>query len=244
MTDYDGESTCQSEQLRGIWGSCPPRAAGEAIRGIGRGWNALQILPASPANLATAARVFNARRRERPSRPRHGYTLIDTVLIVSLMTVLLSFIGTLFHVLIRADRHARNQQAHSASIARLAGQLRDDVHSASSVQLLATVESESRPSELVLLRPDGNRILYRIDGSYIQRIVSSDEQTRHRDSFRLLSAMESKWQVLDGSRRQVVVLDVYPSATSTSGEPASQPILQIRAMAGTDNRFMETAHDL
>jgi hypothetical protein len=108
--------------------------------------------------------------------PRSAKTLLEVVLILSIMTVVIGACVTSLSTLFRLRHQFQRDREQIAAIARVGTLLRTDAHQAVSA-------SVDHGCSLAL--SDGRTIHYEFSSPRIVRRVERDGQTLHRDSFLL-----------------------------------------------------------
>ena len=107
-----------------------------------------------------------AGHRGRPARgrrpacggtARRGYSLVELMIVVSMLSFVLLLCTTTLHALLRLDRGERSDLMESRALDRLAGLLRDDAHRATA----ARIERDAMQRErLVLTRTNHETLIY------------------------------------------------------------------------------------
>lgn len=159
-------------------------------------------------------------------RTRRGYTLIEMLTVIMLLSSLLGIGSVLIHRMVRAERAGREALAESAMLARLADEFRRDAHRARS----ATLD----PDGLTLTLPDDARIEYRIDegAAQVRRHVTGADGTVGETTFR-------------PGRHGLPRLDLIEDEGGTTvavlaiGDPdrVSAAEVRVEAVVGLDHRF-------
>jgi len=108
------------------------------------------------------------------SVPRPAKTLIEMVIIVSIMTVALTLSATTLVALFRVERQIRASADHRQTITRLGSRWRADAHAAVSARTESGCE---------LSLPDGRTIVYAFAAPAITREVRRGAEVLHRDAF-------------------------------------------------------------
>ena len=114
---------------------------------------------------------------------RRGVSLIEMVVVISMMTVVIGLVGMTFHLLLRSERAVSQSFLTERTISRLAIQFRDDVHQSNTGVL--TGGSESKNPVLTLENPSGIQIRYVVTGDGVVRLVVTGDRVTARDDFRL-----------------------------------------------------------
>lgn len=117
-------------------------------------------------------------RSRSNARPR-GSLLIETVVLISLVTLLLGLAAGMIHLLLKLDRGVRSSAETAADMARLAADFRRDAHAAS------TTEADPKSLEALTLQLDGGRTVeYLVRTNDIVRTLRQGEKVRHYDQYR------------------------------------------------------------
>lgn len=108
---------------------------------------------------------------------RRGYSLIELVLVIAIVSVLMTLSAGLFVALSRAERNAVRSISTQRQWGQLQAQFRQDVHRARTVSLASA-------DELRLDQPDQAEIRYVIQADELVRTMTSEAGT-HREQYRL-----------------------------------------------------------
>lgn len=123
---------------------------------------------------------------------RRGKTLIEMLLLISVLTVIMTIVATTLVALFRTDRQIRRDLDQQTSLARLSGRFRTDAHAAASCQVGPTCQ---------LALADGRVIHYLAAPRKIAREVRRGDAVEHRDAFFLPEAAAVQFDMpaeLDG----------------------------------------------
>ena len=127
--------------------------------------------------------VNTIRRAPVGIHSRRGVSLIEMVVVISMMTVVIGLVGMTFHLLMRSEKLVSQSFVTERTISHLAVQFRDDIHQSESGVL--TSGSESDQSELALGNASGIQIRYLITADGLVRLLVTDGQVTAREDFRL-----------------------------------------------------------
>lgn len=125
----------------------------------------------------------------RPRRP--GFTLIEMLVAMSVITVALTAVALTLHSLYGVDRRLRDGMAAEANLERLTLALRADVHSAVEAQLAA--DDSGRESALVLSLPADRSVTYTFRPHGIERLAIR-EGRESREAYRVDSSAAA-WEI-------------------------------------------------
>lgn len=116
---------------------------------------------------------------------KSGFTLIELMVVLTVTSVfLLLAISWISETMNFSSRMKTHQRQHS-QLTRLGWNLRTDVRMSQSM----TIEDDTR---LVLIRRNGQRVVYTISGATLEVEKSTGSQT-HRDRFPLASNSRARW---------------------------------------------------
>jgi len=155
-----GNSEEQSESTDVIAGNC---------------WSAPSFRSIGPD---PARRVRSATRK---SVSRRGYTLVEIVVVISMLTMIISLAGMTFHLLLRADKSVLQAFVTERTISRLAILFREDVHRADAGVIEA--EAEQTPQRLSLESPGRDPVRYAVTEEGIVRLTLEHGSVVARDDF-------------------------------------------------------------
>ena len=168
-------------------------------------------------------------------RYRHrGTSLIEMVLVISVLGIAMALLGNIAYGLFRVDQQARARLLDARQLARLSMQVREDVHRALAVR-------EQSVDRVVLGLPEDRQILYTIRGDRIERHVHQGESLVHRDTFRFSPDLEADWEPGEEDVEQALRLCIRrrPRAEAATDDQPIAParsrlIRRIEAVPGLD----------
>src|SRR5262245_10738443 len=112
-------------------------------------------------------------------KDRRGRTLIEVMVIISMLSFIFAGSVTTLAAMFRLDRQFRRDREQSQTLARLGSLFRRDAHGAASVQAGAGC---------VLSLPDGRQVHYAAAERSITREVRQGAEVLHQDTFYLPAA--------------------------------------------------------
>lgn len=161
-------------------------------------------------------------------RTRRGYTLIEMLTVIVLISTLLGLGSLVIHRMVRAERAGRAALDDSATLARLAEEFRRDAHQARS----ATRDAEG----LALALPGEVRVEYRIrEGAlHVLRFVPDTTEGE-----RLAAETVHRSSRQGTPRVDVVEQDGLTIALLAFGDPeqTTARAVRVEAVVGFDHRF-------
>lgn len=164
---------------------------------------------------------------------RRGYALIEMAAVISLSTVLLGMAVGLLHVLFQADRSARAQLAHHATLSRLAEQFRRDVHEADAITKTGDADTWR------LARADNPPVLYRLTDSTIERVEETGkDRPQNRETFPLPRDITPTIQTSPGSPT-VVALILTPREQPPPAAGPAPLSMRLEAILARDHHHLK-----
>ena len=167
--------------------------------------------------------------------PRRAFSLIEMVLAIGAVAIVLGLCAGLLHVLLRLDRTGRDHVVETATIGRLARQLRQDVHAAREARAGADDGSAAK-LELVLSRD--RTIVYEARSRALARVEHHGAVALRREVYSLPSCREGRFTVQTDAGRVWVRLRLGRGSKNEKekekGPTGLRHDLQIDALAGKD----------
>ena len=125
------------------------------------------------------ARRLTSALRKRVSR--RGYSLVEMVVVMSMLTMIISLAGMTFHLLLRTDKSVLQGFVTERTISRLAILFREDVHQADTGVIEAEVEQA--PQRISLEAPGRNPVRYVVTDEGVVRLTLEHGSVVARDDF-------------------------------------------------------------
>lgn len=179
---------------------------------------------------------------------RRGASLVELMVVISMLTVVLGMVGVLFHRLFQAELIAAKTTVTEVTTMRLADQFRRDIHEAITVK--RSGGSDGTPATLELNgRDDTMTVLYMAAVNKVQREVKQQQAIVARETYRLPGCRVTfpKPEAAtpangDAPMQQPAMVTLYlerPHATVSASNQAKLPLrgIVIDAELGRDHRL-------
>jgi prepilin-type N-terminal cleavage/methylation domain-containing protein len=137
---------------------------------------------------------------------RRGKSLIELLVVISIMSVVLGLCATSLATLFRLRHQLSRDRQQAAALARLATRLRQDAHSATDFSL---------DSACLLTLPAGEAVHYTYAPPHILREHRRGVQLLHRDRFTLPTSATAAFEQEAGSPHPLLRLTIRPAEVST-----------------------------
>ena len=115
-------------------------------------------------------------QRLRSPQRRYGYTLVEMLVVIFLMTTVMPLTAVAIHRMWRIEQQGRRGSEEQLQVARVAQLFRRDAHAAQ--------RGDVSDGALRLEITDGSWIQYRPRSGAVDRVVIRDGKPVHRDTFR------------------------------------------------------------
>jgi type II secretory pathway component PulJ len=179
-------------------------------------------------------RTFNRRSRT----DRRAVTLVEMVVVITMLSVAMAAMGMLLHGVWRVQQAMDERCLTLDALQRLATQFRSDVHSAASAAIRTGNDASDVKDVFTLTLPGGKQIDYQVAAGSVGRTLREGEKTLARESYVLPVAAVVKWEIStsDLNRQQsgwqASLLVSYPRS-SRLPEFSDRRELRIDAVAGS-----------
>ena len=165
----------------------------------------------------------------RPARRRRGYTLVECLVALSLLSVTLTTVALTLHTLYQADHRLRDELAYESELERFTAQLRTDAHPAVEATIDSSTVEVSAADSLELSLGADRTIQYSILPERIERTAHQADTVRHRESYRLPPSASAKWQMQEDRTPPIVTLVLELRSGDRAGEGAISSVVHIDA---------------
>lgn len=161
--------------------------------------------------------------------PRRGYSLIEVLTVIGVMTVLLTLCAGMLKLLLNLDHAGRDALAVAADAERLGRAFRLDAHRATTP---ADRDADGRRVAWGL--PDGERVEYAAGPDGIRREVRRDNRSPRRESFQLPPRAAARFDASDEAGRPFLTLTVHRPATHRQAAVDERVVAEV----GRDRRLI------
>lgn len=162
---------------------------------------------------------------------RSGKTLIEMVLIISVMSMVTMISANVMNSVMKAEGHSRESLVATTAHSDLSVRFRHDVHLASTAKL---VEAEDRVTGVDLPQPSGETVRYRIQEDSFLRTVDADGTIVGRESYEV-EFQSANFEMIANEIPQVAV--TYSKPYRQSRQETPQRTYRVLATIGKDLRF-------
>ncbi|NLX97823.1 MAG: hypothetical protein GXY83_16795 [Rhodopirellula sp.] len=160
-------------------------------------------------------------------RARRGYSLIETLAAMTLVTTTFTAVAVSLHQMYRSTRSVQDELSMELELGRFAIQFRADAHQALSVEMEDSVKTKTDSQTLSLVLPDERTVHYVLQPRRIDRTVRRGAEARHRETYRLPRWFAPRWQ-LEPERPPAIVSLLLAPRPAVSGSP---PVVAVRVDA-------------
>ncbi len=168
---------------------------------------------------------------------RAGYTLINTIVVIGLLSILLAAVALALHGMYRLDESVRGDFDVLRSGSRLSMILRQDAHVAESVEV-----QSGKNATLTLHLSQNVDVAYTMTETSIERTKRENDEVVHRDAFSFGDDLVVDVSVEQTDRTSMVTLNATrPSDVDST--LSAKPLLSIECAVGLTHRFKKTPAD-
>jgi prepilin-type N-terminal cleavage/methylation domain-containing protein len=165
-------------------------------------------------------------------RARHrGYTLIECLVVVTLVGAVLSGVVVTVHALYRGQQRWADASVVRRAVERFVEQWRSDIHQARSVTVEPAADGGGAARVLSLGLPGEKTVRYRLADQEIERLVHRGDQVEHREIYPL-ATLPVGWQVRRDRGRMLVSLELRLPWDRRPDLADRQPTYQFTAAVG------------
>jgi len=153
-------------------------------------------------------------------RRRRGASLVELMVVITLLTAVSAFVGRLLYGLFQAEQSSARDLALDRRLADLAVQFREDVHSAESVRVAG------QGTGLECTGPGARRVSYEVEGERLTRKAGT-----HTEQYKLPGSPPVFRQVGTGAETaiELVVAHPLPQLTFTPSAVTTAGIVVVKA---------------
>jgi prepilin-type N-terminal cleavage/methylation domain-containing protein len=163
---------------------------------------------------------------------RRAFTLIETLVVMTVGSVVLAIAIGMLHLLLRAENTGRDRVSHATVSARLAEQFRNDA--AEALRTIPTPDHAASQCQFAL--PDGREVAYRVLPNEVQRDERAAGKTVRQESYMLPEDRVAVFGMESSAKPVRASLVITGDGTRL---PAGRE-LRIVAVVGKDHRFTKS----
>ncbi len=152
---------------------------------------------------------------KRSYRRRAGFSLVEMLTTIAVLTILLGMCAGLIRVLLKLDQAGRVAMDTANDQVRLARTLRDEAHRSTSATA-RTLQAD----HLALTLPEGETVDYTIRPRDVLRELRQGGKVRRREVYRMPPRSSARFEAATESSRSVISLIIPQSPGSL--EPATR----------------------
>jgi prepilin-type N-terminal cleavage/methylation domain-containing protein len=166
---------------------------------------------------------------------RNGFTLIEVLVVVSLLAVILPMAGGTIFFLLRAQSQSADGLREEMALSQFSHTFRSDVHAARGVR---SGGPEALKDKIVFEGSDSRTIEYQAErNGVVRRTVRRGDVIERREQFRV-GVAPARFEVVDqGKEAAVIVTPRIPGSSQMDGHSKSASGIRIAAIVGRDLRF-------
>jgi prepilin-type N-terminal cleavage/methylation domain-containing protein len=165
--------------------------------------------------------------------PRRGFTLVELLTVIVCLATFLGLSALMIHTLIRVERTSRSRVAAAATLVRLAGEFKRDVHDAVAFELTPL------RTALNLRLPHGATAVYLVEGAglVVRREAPNVPKSEQTYPLETLGRPRLEKEMRDGQNLVRIAFEVGPSQPG-----AARPLpVALEAIVGRDHRHEKEA---
>jgi prepilin-type N-terminal cleavage/methylation domain-containing protein len=169
-------------------------------------------------------------------RNRRGWTLVELIIVSTVMTLLLAIAASVTHTMYRAQRSTRHDATSRRILTRLSIHLREDGHAARQAEV-GPADGGGRRSRLTLAGGSQQTIQYIFHGDRgeIERTVLENKSQMARDTFPLPNNSSATFALIGQPASGVMVMKITQPAGG--GPDGGERTLEIQAAIGLDRHY-------
>ncbi|MEK6235395.1 MAG: prepilin-type N-terminal cleavage/methylation domain-containing protein [Planctomycetales bacterium] len=171
-------------------------------------------------------------------RSRAAFTLIEMLVVTSVLAVLMVIGCGLLHAMAKLDGAWRDGMTESLVLDRLTEQFRRDVHLSVSA---TTSDDDDKPPQLLLTARDGKTVAYESESNGILRVERRGDAITARETYRLPSCQSARFTVSSDADQPSAALVMRRRllGEDSLGDEASAVEFRVQVGIGWDLRFDE-----
>jgi prepilin-type N-terminal cleavage/methylation domain-containing protein len=168
---------------------------------------------------------------------RRGVTLVELLVVISVLAIILPMAGGTVFFLLRAQSQSAEGLRDAMAITQLSHTFRSDVHAAR----VARTPANADGCELEL--DDSRTIAYRAEpNGFVSRIVRRGEVVERREQFRI-GAARPKFALSEAGREVGVTIAPRSRSSAAANDATTSPGIRIAGIVGRNLRLTAPASD-
>ena len=160
---------------------------------------------------------------------RHGYTLIEMMVVLAVGSVLSGVAVALIVALLRSESGARDHIHQSAVQSRLADQFRRDVHAADAI------DADDSGLVWTFTLGRGRTVTYRIEANRLERSETAEKDTQRQETYALPPDHTARLDMPEPADSPIVGLSIIPTAKTLDAKPRAT--VRFEALLAADHRY-------
>jgi type II secretory pathway pseudopilin PulG len=161
---------------------------------------------------------------------RRGITILEIMVVMTGVAAMLALCALTIQLLMRLNADGQTRLSASASLERLAQQIRRDAHASDTA--LLDQKAAGKPATLRLTLDPKHDVLYEPQFREIVRVETKDGKLSRRESYSLPPRADSRFEIRDEGARRMVVLVVTHDLGKNAIEPPRP--MEVAAIQGKD----------
>jgi hypothetical protein len=175
-------------------------------------------------------RLVKRRRKTSARSGRRGFTLIETIVVVTGVGLLLGACAVTIQLLLRLNAYSHDRYSAAVALDRLGRRLRDDVHACDLAELVPEQKGQGQPSGLRLRLAADRLIRYEPRAGSVVRDESRSGKLVRHEAYSLPRGRAARFESRDEGSARLVAL-VVSSVPGRSGTDPPRP-LEVLALPG------------
>ena len=176
------------------------------------------------------------RKRKKRIAERSGFTLLQLLIVVSILPLLLISATTWVHESLKMSNRFKHRRETNVVLNHFSNEFQNDVHGCKSLEL------NSDLNQVELTGHEGQKVVFQIQDGQVNKIVTVGGEVVGREDFRLSNEYFAQWDVEAGADRAALKVLRYPTPLSSSApESLDAPDAKVElVISAKANRWKQT----